>query len=362
MASGRHAALAEDRAQSHFPALLRKGVSAHAIFFVIVFAYLLALEICGLAIPAVAQKSATELIIGIVSFSIPVAVVSLALFKFGEMALTDRPAHPIAALWHRCKDVFISPQRMAAGLPLFFSLLLFMVVFTSFKAVITDLAPFTWDLRFDQWDTALHFGYRPWELLHPVLGYAPVTWLINVNYNMWFIVMNLFWVYYAFLVAPGVERTRFFVAFMLVWIIGGTVAAVFFSSAGPCYFTRIGLSPDPYAGLMDYLHGVQASLPVWALDTQDMLWRYRSEGSAFGGVSARPSMHSATALLFVLTAWRKARLLRHLLIAHAALILVGSVHLGWHYAIDGYVAWIILLPCWFAAGKIARWWECLQAD
>jgi hypothetical protein len=37
---------------------------------------------------------------------------------------------------------------------------------------------------------------------------------------------------------------------------------------------------------------------------------------------------------------------------YLALILVGSVHLAWHYAIDGYVSILAVLLIWRAAG----WW------
>ena len=158
------------------------------------------------------------------------------------------------------------------------------------------------------WDRALHFGYRPWELLQPVLGYWPITFLINLNYNMWFVVMNVFWAYYAFIANPSAERTRFFLSFVLIWMLGGGVLAVFFSSAGPCYFTELGISPDPYAPLMAYLNEANEHAPIWALMTQNMLWDLHAEGSAFGGVSAMPSMHNATALLFVLASAGQAAL------------------------------------------------------
>ena len=39
------------------------------------------------------------------------------------------------------------------------------------------------------------------------------------------------------------------------------------------------------------------------------------------------------------------------------LVFIASVHLGWHYAVDGYGAWLIALPLWWIAGRIAAWWE-----
>lgn len=346
-----------DRKQGRFVGLLRHGISAHAIFFVIALGYLATLKLAGLLVPAVGNSSMLELGLGIATFSIPTAFLSLALYTFATMVLGDRPDRPIKVLWQRVMAVLGSPQKMAAGLPLFFSLILFMFAFTAFKANIPVLVPFSWDVTFDRWDMALHFGYRPWELLQPIIGHAPITWALNVNYNLWFFTMNLFWVHYAFVTAPGKERTRFFLAFMLITAVLGTVFATLYSSAGPAYVTRLGLSPDPYAGLMAYLHGVNQTYPIWALDTQDMLWAYKQDGSVFGGISAMPSIHNATALLFVLAVWNKSRILRGIMIAHAGLIFLASIHLGWHYAVDSYIAWPIAALLWWVAGRISAWWE-----
>ena len=46
--------------------------------------------------------------------------------------------------------------------------------------------------------------------------------------------------------------------FFLMWILIGGILAVVFSSAGPCYYGRLGLSPDPFADLMAYLRGACA--------------------------------------------------------------------------------------------------------
>ena len=40
--------------------------------------------------------------------------------------------------------------------------------------------------------------------------------------------------------------------------------------------------------------------------------------------------------------------------AYAALVLVGSVHFGWHYAIDGYASIAAVLALWWIAGGITR--------
>ena len=348
---------ARSAASERFWPLLRLSFAANGLLLGVAFAYLGVFSLLDLAVPGMGSKPGGEIMLGIVCFSLPAVLFGLLSYKFIEMALHEKPKHPLAALWRNFKSIVTDPERMASGIPIFAALVIFMYVFTMVKAYVSVLAPFSWDGTFDRWDVALHFGTRPWELLQPVLGYWPVTFLINVNYNMWFVAMNVFLAYYAFIARPGAQRTRFFLSYMLIWIIGGGVLAVLFSSAGPCYFTRLGIFPDPYAPLMAYLAEANTHAPVWALTTQDMLWDLKTEGSGFGGVSAMPSMHNATALLFVLAVAGRAPWLRSLLIAHAALIFLGSIHLGWHYAVDGYLAWGLALAVWLAAGPISRWWE-----
>lgn len=344
-------------AQGRFWPLLRLSFGAHGLLLGLALAYLAVFLAIDASTPRASARDGAEVMLGIVLISVPAVFFALLIFKFVEMAIYENPERPVKTLWRNFRAVMGDRERMAAGLPVFVALVIFMYVFTMVKSYITVLVPFGWDVTFDQWDRALHFGYRPWEILQPVFGYLPITFLVNLNYNMWFVVMNVFWAYYAFIARPGEERTRFFMSYMMIWIIGGGVLAVVFSSAGPCYFTRIGLSPDPYAPLMDYLRGANEYLPVWALNAQDMLWELQAEGSAFGGISAMPSMHNATALLFVLTSAGRPLWVRRGLMVHAALIFLGSIHLGWHYAVDGYLAFALAYAVWRAMEPVARWWE-----
>jgi hypothetical protein len=48
--------------------------------------------------------------------------------------------------------------------------------------------------------------------------------------------------------------------------------------------------------------------------------------------------------------------------AHAILIFIGSVHLGWHYAVDSYLAWALTLVIWFAMAPVARLWQSKAAQ
>jgi hypothetical protein len=205
-----------------------------------------------------------------------------------------------------------------------------------------------------EWDRLMHFGVDPWVLLQPVLGHEVITFAINLAYNFWFLALIGAWFWFGFRRDASELRARFFLSYMLAWWIGGGLLAVAFSSAGPVYYGRLGLTPDPYAALFAYLNDADTRIPMWFLDAQQLLWDGYTGKSAALGISAFPSMHNASAVLFALAFWKVNRGIGWFFTIYAAVILVGSVHLGWHYAVDGYAGIVIALASWWAAGLLAR--------
>ena len=63
-----------------------------------------------------------------------------------------------------------------------------------------------------------------------------------------------------------------------------------------------------------------------------------------------PSVHVAMATILALLAWRISKLLGVLMSAYLIVIQIGSVHLAWHYAIDGYVSIILTIIIWKLVG------------
>src|SRR3546814_20498821 len=66
-----------------------------------------------------------------------------------------------------------------------------------------------------------------------------------------------------------------------------------------------------------------------------------------------PSVHNGLAALFAIAAFRLWRPLGWVVAAYAALLWVGSIHLGWHYAIDGMVSIALTFALWQVTGRIA---------
>jgi hypothetical protein len=102
------------------------------------------------------------------------------------------------------------------------------------------------------------------------------------------------------------------------------------------------------------LYEIDSVTPLRALRVQEWLWNGYLGLGHFQGISAMPSMHVALPVLFALVSFKANRWLGWLFVAYTVVILVGSVHLGWHYAIDGYVSVAAVMGIWGAVGWFVR--------
>ncbi len=340
-----------------FSELWIPALKSHAPLFILLAIHIICAVAITAATPGLTPPGLITLALSFATFLGVILPLSILSLRFYHLATVIKPEHPIPALIRDVWDFLRQPDRAANGLAIVIVFVFFMNVFAYLKGSVPIVQPFAWDTTFIAWDKWLHFGRAPWEWLHPILGYAPITLLLVACYHLWFMVMWILVSGLAFARVPSVLRTRFFLAFMLTWGIGGNLMAIVFSSAGPCYYALTGNSPDPFVPLLDYLHTLNETFPVWSIDTQMLLWDgYQGKGLRLG-ISAMPSMHNAAALLFALACWHINRKLGIALFIFTGLILLGSVHLAWHYAIDGYAGIAIALIAWWVSGIIARKWE-----
>ncbi len=251
---------------------------------------------------------------------------------------------------------FLTARRICAALPVILLFPFFGSAFAYFRIMLPNFQPFAWDPAFAHWDRALHGGYDAWQLLQPVLGYPFVTAAVNGLYHLWFVVMFGVILWQAGSLARPRVRMQFFLSFILLWAVLGNFIAILLSSAGPVYYDRVTGLANPFQPLMDYLHAANEVAPVMALGVQEKLWAsYAENGLAtLGGITAMPSMHIATSACFTLVAYAANRRLGHALLLFTVIVQIGSVHLGWHYAIDGYVAAIGTIAIWVAVGWLLR--------
>lgn len=249
----------------------------------------------------------------------------------------------------------ISPSRTLRLLLTFALLGVFMNTFVGFKRAIPKIQPFMWDVDFMRLDAFLHGGQHPWEILHPFLSHPGLTNVIDLLYYLWFPI-HLIGLTAIVWGSTRAARTRFLMGFCLVWIVLGTALAILFSSAGPCYFGLVVADvTNPYVSLMAYLESVDRTHGLIALQIQHILWQGYVQGTThvlIEGISAMPSLHIALPILYAQATWRIHRALGVGFLIFTIIMLIGSVHLAWHYAIDGYLSILLVPAVWWVSGRI----------
>jgi hypothetical protein len=262
--------------------------------------------------------------------------------------------------WRWVGSTLFSPHKLLSFGVVFVAFSAMMPVFVAFKSSIPLFQPFSWDLAFMEWDRWLHFGRHPYELLQPVLGTPRTTKFVDIVYFSWIHVMWFTVVWQAWHGSrTTIIRSQFLLSFALCWIVLGSILATLLSSAGPIYFSDVAGTPDPYGPLMEYLRATNETHPLRVLRVRDLLWAaHVSPGeSIVAGISAMPSLHIAIAVLMAVLGFSINRWLGWAYTAFAIAILIGSIHLAWHYAIDGYFSAVAVAAIWWVSGRIVRWWR-----
>lgn len=277
---------------------------------------------------------------------------------FYYLALTRNPT-PLKAYRDKFRLIRTHPHEVVAFLLLLVAVIVFKSSFTALKAMIPTIMPFAYDILFADLDRAVHFGIDPWRITHAVFDSPVATGLINLAYNGWFFVYWIVLMYFLLQFRFHQLRMQYLVSFMICWFLLGNVLAIVMSSAGPCYYGLVTGGMDTFASLMDRLSDQNTQLneaghwlDIWALGTQDRLWEYYiTDTTGLGnGISAMPSMHVSVATLMALGVYRLNRWWGYIFWGYALMIQIGSVHLGWHYAIDGYLSIILTLIIWKLVG------------
>ncbi|WP_157935200.1 phosphatase PAP2 family protein [Vibrio sp. 10N.286.49.B3] len=265
---------------------------------------------------------------------------------------------PLRALFLQFKLLF-TPYYRPIYLALIFACIgVSLSNFTFVKANIPFLNPYQYDLIFSQLDQALHFGYQPWQLTHAWFSSIYASLTINIAYNAWFFVMWVTLIFFIFYRKNDHLRKQFLLCFFLSWFLIGGGMATILSSMGPCYFEQA-TNSNLYIPLMIRLSEQSAMLvendhlPLWAINTQKDLWvsHINQSGGIGAGISAMPSMHVSIAVLIAISLFKLNKTLGVVAWGYAILIQIGSVHLGWHYAVDGYISAIMTSLLWLIIEK-----------
>lgn len=221
---------------------------------------------------------------------------------------------------------------------------IFMTSFTVMKTAVPLMTGYHFDGLWTNAD-ALVFGTDPWRITHGLFGSGGSAFLSLVYTTGWGLVFALVTPIYALSGNPA-RVTRAFSALLATWLVGGVAGTALFSSVGPVFVDLV----DP--SLVSRFAPLHASLAELLpedgaiLFSQEYLRQSVGIQKVFhaGGISAMPSMHLGVCAWLVLLSgaslWRFPALVLWLL------IWIGSVHFGYHYAVDGLVGSLIAWGCW----------------
>lgn len=275
----------------------------------------------------------------------------LLIGRFVYMRYVIKPPNQIEWFKADIRAIVTDPHRLLSGLIGTVLMVLVMVSFAQLKRLVPTINPFAWDEPFMVLDQALHFGFHPYELAHAVFGYPVVITAVTGAYNAWLFLLYFVLFTTCFCTRNPRLRMQYFVAFILTWAIGGNLLATVFSSAGPVYYARLGLG-ETFAPLMNLLNAHASTAPISVVETQNLLWDFYTRPGSLSGISAMPSMHVASSVLMAVYAARFGRWPAIFFGAFATTIMLGSVLLAWHYAIDGYLGALVAYGAWKLSGWI----------
>jgi PAP2 superfamily len=232
-------------------------------------------------------------------------------------------------------------------------------LFQLFKQLVLPIRGFPFDPFVARADNFLFFGHDAWEVTHALFGSVGMSRYFDTAYALWLPLMFAFPPVIVMAFSDVRLRARLLGCWLASWVLIASVGAWIFGSAGPCYYNALVGPHAGFAALTRRLAVIGAAAHdqghgIAAIDFQQMLLRQLQAGDfvSAGGISAMPSMHVAMATLFAMAAFRFARPLGWLFSLYATSIWIGSIHLGWHYALDGILGAAMMVGLWHASGKL----------
>lgn len=328
-------------------------IQRHAMLLVLVLAYVALSTLVRLRYGLDVELATVGVLANHFLSKVPQILILVLVWRLLQLTYVEKAPDRFAALRAEVTGFLTDWNRLANGLVAAVLMSSVLLAFAQFKSLIPLIQPFAWDEIFAGLDRSLHLGVDPYAPLHALLGGDLSLTFFGGLYNLWLFLAYFTLFATCFLRPESEVRMQFLVAFLLTWAIGGNLLATAFSSAGPPYYALLGLGGQ-YLPLFDRLADHAAAGGLSVLDTQQLLWKFYTAPDSINSISAFPSMHVASSVLMAILGLALSRWVGLALGLFAACIMLGSVLLGWHYAVDGYAGALIAVFSWKVSGWLIR--------
>jgi len=332
---------------------LRELIRRHALLALLAAGYLALAMLLSRQFGAPIKSDLGAVVFRHFLSKVPQLIFVVLFWRLIVLTYVDKVPDRMAALKSEVRGFVTDRPRLLGGAIAMLIMTAVLVSYGQLKSLIPLIEPFGWDRAFMTLDRALHFGFDPYQILHAVLGWDLSLVFFAGMYNIWLILAYFVLFGTCFMQPDSPARLQFLIAFLLTWAVGGNLIATIFSSAGPPYYALLGFG-DAYAPLFDRLSAHAATGALTVVDTQALLWRLYDAPDSVSAISAFPSMHVASSVLMALIGFKIARWLGIALSIFAGSMMIGSVLLGWHYAVDGYAGALIAGAAWLFSGWLVR--------
>ena len=300
----------------------------------------------ALALAAMPDYSGIRPALAILPWWLMIAALLATLFGpaglFSMMARKE--SRPLAHVVERVRFGWRSALLMSAGVLVAG---LNMISFMWTKPLLNYLVPFRADPLLAAVDHAIFLGHDPSAYLQ-FLNSVPMA----VFYHRGWFAMMIITLLLLLSRPPSPEKSAAITSYFLLWSVFGPLVHCLFPAGGPIFFAQLGYG--------DRFSAIQ--LPENVGQMSEYLWTiYAGQGFGPGaGISAMPSLHIATTSWMIIVFALFARRWLPAVAAFGGLILLLSVSLGWHYAIDGIVGAAGAMSCYLLMRRAfdeQAWWR-----
>lgn len=291
--------------------------------------------------------------LGVVSVLAVLMVAHFIMALLIQMNKNKSASHDEKVTWYKAyfKDIPWLNIASASG-----ALIITTTSFTVHKGAVIGADGYGFDAMFIAWDRALFAGNDAWVISHQLFSSPTVTKWIDILYHPAFFPMLIGYLFCISARGKQTLRQTYMVSYLASFVLIGMISAGALHSAGPLFDGVLFGDGTTFAPLMDRLQDQLAT--GGGPQTADLIRQYlinlhQSESINMGaGISAMPSMHIVFAALWVFPAWHINRILGVFMTLYGILIWIGSVHLGWHYFVDGLVALAMIGVIWVCVGYL----------